>query len=69
MVLMVKLWLGAGWQLVDRWLAHGPKRGDLNMMRLYFGLFLLVDAAARAVRFLSRQSRPVDIPNGLGPAH
>ena len=46
MVLMVKLWLGAGWQLVDRWLAHGPKRGDLNMMRLYFGLFLLVDAAA-----------------------
>ena len=68
MVLMVKLWLGAGWQLVDRWLAHGPKRGDLNMMRLYFGLFLLVDAAAVLFDPL-RQSRPVDIPNGLGPAH
>ena len=68
MVLMVKLWLGAGWQLVDRWLAHGLKRGDLNMRRLYFGLFLLVDAAAVLFDPL-RQSRPVDIPNGLGPAH
>ena len=67
MVLMVKLWLGAGWQLVDCWLAHGPKRGDLNMRRLYFGLFLLVDAAAALFDPL-RQSRPVDIPNGLGPA-
>ena len=46
MVLMVKLWLGAGWQLVDRWLAHAMKREDLLVTRLYFGLFLLVDAAA-----------------------
>ena len=38
------------------------------MMRLYFGLFLLVDAAAVLFDSL-RQSRPVDIPNGLGPAH
>ena len=37
------------------------------MMRLYFGLFLLVDAAAVLFDPL-RQSRPVDVPRGLGPA-